>query len=75
MSKAVQDAVANGHSIHSSCQAFGLPRASFYRLLQEFSQEPKAKTDPLRSQVQQVALDWSCYGYRRVTLRLPPRHA
>ena len=67
MSQAVQDAVAQGHSIHSSCRAFGLPKASYYRLLQE----PKVKSDDfLRSQVQQVALDWSYYGYRRVTHEL-----
>ena len=68
MTQAVQEAVAQGHSIHSSCQAFGLPRASYYR----YAALPEAAEmdDPLRPQVQQVALDWSCYGYRRVTHEL-----
>ena len=68
MSRAVQEAVAQGHSIHSSCQAFGLPRASYYR----YASLPAADEadDPLRPQVQQVALEWSCYGYRRVTHEL-----
>jgi putative transposase len=67
MSKAIQELTQQGHSISVCCQAFGLPRANYYRLLPE----PKVKTDDaLRQQVQQVALDWSCYGYRRVTHEL-----
>ena len=65
MSRAVQEAVAQGHSLHSSCQAFGLPRASYYR----YASLPEID-DLLRQHVQQVALDWSCYGYRRVTQEL-----
>lgn len=66
MSQAIPELAQQGYSIQATCQAFGLPRASYHRLLQE----PKAKTDPLRQQVQQVALDCSCYGYRRVTHEL-----
>jgi transposase InsO family protein len=67
VSRAIQDAVAQGHGVQSSCQAFGLPRASYYRL----RQEPRPKADgPLRQQVQRVALEWSCYGYRRITHEL-----
>ena len=70
MSQAISELAQQGYSIQATCHAFGLPRASYYRLRQERLQEPKAKTDPLRLQVQQVALDWSCYGYRRVTHEL-----
>lgn len=67
MSQVIQELSEQGYSIQASCQAFGLPRASYYRLLPE----PQAKTeDALRQQVQQVALDWPCYGYRRVTHEL-----
>ena len=66
MSRAVCELAQQGYGIRATCQALGLPRASDYRL----RQEPKAKTDPLRLQVQQVALDWSCYGYRRITHEL-----
>ncbi len=67
MSQVISALVQQGYSLSSCCQAFGLPRASYYRLLQE----PNAKTDdPLRPQVRQVALDWSCYGYRRITHEL-----
>ena len=67
MSEAISVLVQQGYNVRACCQAFGLPRASYYRLRQEVLQEPRAKPDPLRLQVQQVALDWSCYGYRRVT--------
>ena len=53
MSEAISVLVEQGHSLSSCCQAFGLPWASYYRL----RQEPNAKIDPLRSRVQQVALD------------------
>ena len=66
MSQAICALVQQGYSVSACCQAFGLPKAKYYRL----QQEPKAKTDPLRSQVQQVALEWSCYGYRRITHEL-----
>ena len=68
MTEAVQEAVTQGHSICSSCQAFGLPRASYYRHLS--APEPAPADTALRQQVQQVALDWPCYGYRRVTHEL-----
>ena len=66
MSQAICELAQQGCGVQTTCQAFGLPRASYYRL----RREPKSKTDPLRSQVQQVALEWSCYGYRRVTHEL-----
>ena len=66
MSEAISVLVQQGYSVDACCQAFGVPRANYYRLLQE----PIAKTDLLRSQVQQVALEWSCYGYRRITHEL-----
>ena len=56
MSQAISELAQQGYGIQATCQAFGLPRASYYRQLQK----PKAKPDLLRSQVQQVALDWSC---------------
>lgn len=70
MSEAVQEAAAQGHSIHSSCQAFGLPRASYYRHLSAPAPAPAPADAALRQEVQQVALDWPCYGYRRVTHEL-----
>jgi len=68
MSRAIQDAAAQGGSLTNLCQMAGISRACYYRGL---TVEPGAGTDgSLRQQVQQVALDWSCYGYRRVTQQL-----
>jgi len=66
MSQAIQELVQQGYSVRASCQAFGLPRSCHYRAPPE-----KANTDDaLREHVQRVALDCSCYGYRRVTREL-----
>ena len=64
MSQAICELAQQGYGIQATCQAFGLPRASYYRL----RQEPKAKTDPLRSQVQQVALDRSLWTGRATAI-------
>ena len=68
MSQAICELAQQGYGVQATCQAFGLPRASYYRHLA--GPEP-AKTDSaLRQQVQQVALECSCYGYRCVTHEL-----
>ena len=65
MSQAIQEAVLQGGSLTNLCQMAGISRTCYYRGL---NAKPFAKTDALlRQQVQQVALEWSCYGYRRVT--------
>jgi len=65
MSIAIQDAAAQGGLLTNLCQMAGVSRARYYRGLR--TPEP-AKTDTvLRENIQQIALDCSCYGYRRVT--------
>ena len=68
MSQAVQEAAAQGGSLTNLCQIAGISRACYYRGLS--APEPARTDTSLRSQVQQVALEWSCYGYRRVTQEL-----
>ncbi len=68
MSQAITELAQQGYSLQVSCQAFGLPRASYYRHLS--AAEPAPADTALRQQVQQVALDWPCYGYRRITHEL-----
>ncbi len=68
MSQSIQELAHEGYSVRASCQAFGLPRASYYRGLS--LPEPTDTDVPLRENIQQVALDCSCYGYRRVTKEL-----
>ncbi len=68
MSQSIQELAHEGYSVRASCQAFELPRASYYRGLS--LPEPTDTDVPLRENIQQVALDCSCYGYRRVTKEL-----
>lgn len=72
MSQAIQELFAQGGRIASLCGAVGLPRAQFYRYhhAPEPTPEPANTDGDLRERIQQVALDWSCYGYRRVTHEL-----
>lgn len=66
MSQAIQELVQQGYSVRASCRAFGLPRSCYYR-----DPPDAANTDAaLREHIQRVALDCSCYGYRRVTKEL-----
>lgn len=51
------------------CRALSLPRATYYRL-----RAPSAEADmPLRALIQQLALEWPAYGYRRITAELGRR--
>lgn len=51
------------------CRALGLSRAGYYR-----AAAPQADSDlELRDQIQQVALEWPSYGYRRITAELSRR--
>lgn len=68
MSQAIQELSAQGGRVAFLCSAVGLPRAQFYRHLN--APEPVAADTALRERIQQVALDWSCYGYRRVPQEL-----
>ncbi len=73
MSQVIQKLFEQGGCVASLCGAVGLPRAQFYRHQKalELAKTNRTSTDTvLRQQVQQVALEWSCYGYRRVTHEL-----
>ena len=68
MSQVIQEAAAQGGSLTSLCQVAGISRARFYRSLA--APEPRNTDAPLREHIQRVALDCSCYGYRRITKEL-----
>lgn len=56
-------------SVAARCRALELPRATYYR-----AQHEAAEADlDLRSLIQQVALEWPAYGYRRLTAELRRR--
>ena len=50
------------------CQTMGVSRAGYYRFLLRL-QRPEADME-LRSQIQNIALRWPAYGYRRVQAEL-----
>jgi hypothetical protein len=56
-------------SIAASCRVLGLARATDYRSLES---RPAGETS-LRDLVQQVALEWPAYDYRRITAELNRR--
>jgi len=68
MSRAIQEAAAQGGSLSNLCQMAGLSRACYYRGLA--APEPTAADAALREHIQRVALECSCYGYRRITKQL-----
>jgi len=68
MSRAIQEAAAQGGSLLSLCQMAGISRACYYRGLA--APEPVVADTALRERIQRVALECSCYGYRRVTKEL-----
>ena len=56
-------------SVAVACRALELSRSTYYRHLQ-----PSAAADiSLRDSIQQIALTWPSYGYRRVTAELKRR--
>jgi transposase InsO family protein len=68
MSRAIQEAAAQGGSLTNLCRMAGVSRACYYRGLG--APEPAAADTALREHVQRVALGCSCYGYRRITKEL-----
>jgi transposase InsO family protein len=55
-------------SIEDICQAVQVSRAGYYRHVDE--QAPEEATIVLRDAIQKIALQYRCYGYRRVTAEL-----
>jgi putative transposase len=54
--------------VNQLCQTMGVSRAGYYRFLLR-PQRPEAYME-LRSQIQNIALRWPAYGYRRVQAEL-----
>ena len=56
-------------SVAAACRVLELPRASYYR-----RSEPSTAADlSLRASIQEVALEWPAYGYRRIAAELDRR--
>lgn len=56
-------------AVAARCRALEWSRASYYRVQHETAEADMS----LRSLIQQVALEWPCYGYRRITAELNRR--
>jgi len=54
--------------VNGLCRAAGVSRAGYYRFLLRV--QPQESDMDLRSQIQQIALRWPAYGYRRVHAEL-----
>jgi putative transposase len=54
--------------VNGLCRAAGVSRAGYYRFLRRT--QPQESDMDLRSQLQQIALRWPAYGYRRVHAEL-----
>ncbi len=72
MSQAVQEAATQGGSLTNLCQMAGISRTCYYKNIARGLCAPQPATidNALRERIQQIALDCSCYGYRRVTKEL-----
>jgi transposase InsO family protein len=62
----------SGHlAVTRLCQLVGMPRRTYYRLISRV--QPQDTHMRLRHQVQEIALEWPSYGYRRITHELTRR--
>lgn len=68
MSQAIQEVAAQGGLLTNLCQMAGVSRACYYRGLA--APETTDADTALREHIQRVALECSCYGYRRITHEL-----
>ncbi len=68
MSQAIAAEAQHGASVRPLCQGLGISLATYYRLLRPPS--PAPDEIELRDRMQEISLEMSCYGYRRITAAL-----
>jgi putative transposase len=59
-------------SVVQMCEVAGFVRSGYYRFLDPV--KPARADMDLRSEIQKIALEWPCYGSRRITEELKARH-
>jgi putative transposase len=64
----IREAAEAGAAVNGLCRAAGVSRAGYYRF--QLRAQPQESDVDLRSQIQQIALRWPAYGYRRVHAEL-----
>ena len=62
----------NGKSVNLLCQALGVSRSGFYDYLKN-KMTKKEEENLIKNQIEQIALEYPRYGYRRVTRELKRR--
>ena len=67
-----QSSSSNG-SVSCMCKTLGLCRSEYYRWLCRRGTVEVDEDLELREEIQRVALQWSSYGYRRITAELRRR--
>jgi transposase InsO family protein len=58
-------------SVIQMCEAAGFSRSGYYRFLDPV--KPAGLDMDLRDEIQKIALEWPCYGSRRITVELKTR--
>jgi transposase InsO family protein len=71
----VQETLLGGlqFSIPQSCWALGVSRSGYCKWLKRREGDPSDDNMALRIQIQEIALEFPCYGYRRITAELQYR--
>lgn len=67
MSDVVTDERQTGASVVQLCSLAQVPRSGYYRQIRRAQPGPDAEELKLRDLIQRICLDFSCYGYRRVS--------
>ena len=70
----IQDGHSDGLvlSISQSCQTLEVSRSGYYKWRMQPEMVPSVNMD-LRNQIQEIALEFTGYGYRRITAELQNR--
>ena len=73
----IQDALSDGLQlpISNSCLALEISRSCYYKWLKQPEMVPTKNSEylDLKNQIQEIALEFPCYGYRRITAELQNR--
>ena len=73
MYEIIEEASGGRVSVSEMCKSLGVLRAEYYRWRSNRSRVDMDEDLELREEIQRVALEWSSYGYRRITAELRRR--
>ncbi len=73
MYEIIEEASGGRVSVSEMCKSLGVLRAEYYRWRSNRGRVDMDEDLELREEIQRVALEWSSYGYRRITAELRRR--